>query len=149
MRDNNYRAVEGILYNLPKLRVEIENLKLRIEDAQEVIGITGASGNEKAGSSTNAFSSVVENEVLERERTLEKMINIMKKELNRKEREIKRVENVLNLLSEREMLIVELRYFKRYSVNRICEILDLTTPTFNRRRKEIVAGKLMPILIYK
>ncbi len=149
MRDNNYRAVEGILYNLPKLRVEIENLKLRIEDAQEVIGITGASGNEKAGSSTNAFSSVVENEVLERERTLEKKINIMKKELNRKEREIKRVENVLNLLSEREMLIVELRYFKRYSVNRICELLDLTTPTFNRRRKEIVTGKLMPILIYK
>ncbi len=149
MKDNNYSMVEGILYNLPKLRVEIENLKLRIEDVQEIMGIRGTSGNEKAGSSTNAFNSVVENEVLERERNLERKINVIKRELNRKERELKRIENVLNLLSEREMLIVELRYFKRYSVNRICELLDITTPTFNRRRKEIVAGKLMPILIYK
>ena len=66
MKDNNYSMVEGILYNYPKLKVEIDNLKLDLEEANEIMGIKGASGNEKAGSSTNAFCSVVENEVLER-----------------------------------------------------------------------------------
>ena len=39
MKDNNYSTVEGILYNLPKLKVEIDNLKLDLEEAQEVVGI--------------------------------------------------------------------------------------------------------------
>lgn len=64
MKDNNYSIVEGILYNYPKLKVEIDNLRLDLEEAKEVLGITGASDNEKAGSPTHAFSSVVENEIL-------------------------------------------------------------------------------------
>ena len=84
--DNNYSMVEGILYNYPKLKVEIANLKIDLEEAQEIIGIRGASGNEKAGSSTHAFSSVVENEVLEREKNLEKRINRLKGLIQSKER---------------------------------------------------------------
>ena len=95
MRDNNYRAVEGILYNLPKLKVEIDNLKLDLEEATEVIGIRSVSGDERARSSTNAFSSVVENEVLEREKNLVKRIDALTSSIQSKERQLKKIENIL------------------------------------------------------
>nr|WP_302599641.1 hypothetical protein [uncultured Cellulosilyticum sp.] len=147
MKDNNYSTVEGILYNLPKLKVEIDNLKLDLEEAQEIVGITGASGNEKAGSATYAFSSVVENEVIERERDNERRIQGILKDIQKKEREFKRIENVLSLLSESDFLLIELRYFKGYSINRVCELLDITATTFNKRRKVIIVKKIMPLLV--
>ena len=147
MKDNNYSTVEGILYNLPKLKVEIDNLKLDLEEAQEVVGITGTSGNERAGSATYAFSSVVENEVIERERDNERRIQGILKDIQKKEREFKRIENVLSLLSESDFLLIELRYFKGYSINRVCELLDITATTFNKRRKVIIVKKIMPLLV--
>ena len=145
MRDNNYRAVEGILYNLPKLKVEIDNLKLDLEEANEIIGIRGDSGNEKAGSSTNAFSSVVENEVLEREKNLVKRIDVLTSSIQGKERQLKKIENALCTLTEQELLLIEMKYFKRYSISRICELLDITTATFNNRRRDIIVKRLIPI----
>lgn len=145
MKDNNYSIVEGILYNLPKLKAEIENLKLDLEESQEIVGIRGSSGNEKAGSSTNAFSSVVENEVLERERNLSEKIEIIKSDIQRKERQLKKVQNALNTLTEQEILLIEMKYFKRHSIGRICELLDITTATFNKRRKDIIVKRLIPL----
>lgn len=147
MRDNNYRAVEGILYNLPKLRVEIDNLKLDLEEANEIKGIRGASENEKAGSSTNAFSSVVENEVLEREKNLVKRIDALTSSIQSKERQLKKLENILSTLTEYEMRLIEMRYFKRYSVGRICEILEITEDGFNKRKKKLIKERLMPLFV--
>ena len=149
MKDSRFRKVERILYDLPKLRVEVQNLRLDLEDAKEVVGIRGTSGNEKAGSSTNAFSSVVENEVLQREKDLRGKIATITHELQRKERELQRIENALKLLTEKEMLIVEFRYFKDYSINRVCDLLDITPTTFNKRRKRIVEDKLIPLISNK
>ena len=147
MKDNNYSMVEGILYNYPKLKVEIDNLKLDLEEAQEVVGIRGTSSNEKAGSSTNAFSSVVENEVLEREKNLEKRINSLTSSIQSKERQLKKIENILGTLTEYEMRLIEMRYFKRYSVGRICEVLELSEDGFNKRRKNIIVKRLMPLFM--
>ena len=147
MKDNNYSTVEGILYNLPKLKVEIDNLKLDLEEAQEVVGITGASGNERAGSATYAFSSIVENEVVQRERNMEQRTQAILKEIQKRERQLKKVENVLSTLTEQEMLLIEMKYFKRYSINRICELLDITTATFIKRRKKIIVQTLMPLFL--
>ncbi len=145
MKDNNYSIVEGILYNYPKLKVEIDNLKLDLEEARDIVGIKGASDNEKAGSPTHAFSSVVENEVLDREQNLEKRIKAIESNILKKERQIKKVENVLNTLTEQEILIIELKYFKRHSISRICELLDITAATFNKRRKDIIIKRLIPL----
>ena len=145
MRDNNYRSVEGILYNLPKLKVEIDNLKLDLEEANEIMGIRGTSGNEKAGSSTNAFSSVVENEVLEREKNLVKRIDVLTSSIQSKERQLKKIENILSTLTEYEMRLIEMRYFKRYSVGRICEILEITEDGFNKRKKKLIKERLIPL----
>lgn len=145
MKDNNYSVVEGILYNLPKLKAEVENLRLDLEEAQEIVGIRGSSGNEKAGSSTNAFSSVVENEVLERERNLSEKMEIIKSDIQRKERQLKKIQNALNTLTEQEMLLIDMKYFKRHSIGRICELLDITAATFNKRRKDIIVKRLIPL----
>ena len=147
MKDNNYSMVEGILYNYPKLKVEIDNLKLDLEEVQEVVGIRGVSGNEKAGSSTYAFSSVVENEVLEREKNLERKINRLTGLIQSKERQLKKIENVLGTLTEQELILIEMKYFKRYSINRICELLDITTATFIKRRKKIIVQTLIPLFL--
>ena len=145
MKDNSYSMVEGILYNLPKLKVEIENLKLDLEEAKEIVGITGASDNEKAGSPTHAFSSVVENEVLERERKLNERISKLTRQINQKERDVQRVENVLSLLTDYELRMIEMKYFKRYSVGRICEILEVTEDGFNKRKKRLIKERLIPL----
>ncbi|MDO5518393.1 MAG: hypothetical protein Q4F66_12640, partial [Clostridium sp.] len=103
MKEMTYRDVEGILYNLPSQKVRINNLRLELEEAQEIIGIRGASDNERAGSSTYAFSSTVENEVIERDRKLTDQIIQLSRTINQKEREVKRVENILGLLTDYEM----------------------------------------------
>lgn len=147
MKDNNYSMVEGILYNYPKLKVEIDNLKIDLEEAQVIMGIRGNSGNEKPGSSTNTFSSVVENEVLEREKNLKRQIQAITETIQKKERQLKKVENILSTLTEYEMRLIEMRYFKRYSVGRICEVLELSEDGFNKRRKNIIVKRLMPLFI--
>ncbi len=147
MKDNNYSMVEGILYNYPKLKVEIDNLRLDLEEAKEVIGITGASDNEKAGSPTHAFSSVVENEVLDREKNLEKRIKVIESAILKKERQLKKIENVLGTLTEYELRLIEMRYFKRYSVGRICGVLEISEDGFNKKRKNIILKRLMPLFV--
>lgn len=145
MNDNTYKKVEGILYGVPKLKAEIENLKIDLEEIQDIQGITGQSGNEKAGSQTYKITSSVEDEVINRDENLADRIKAIEMTIQRKERQIKRVENVLATLTEQEKLLIEMKYFKRYSVNRICEILDITTPTFNLRRRNIIVKRLIPL----
>ena len=146
MKDEKYVAVEKMLRNYPNLKVKVENLKLELEQAQEIVGIKGASDNEKAGSSTYAFSSSVENEVIERERNLEKTVQAILREMLWREREIKKVENALSRLTEEERRLIELRYFKGLSINRACDLLDITAATFNRKRKKIIENKMIPLL---
>ena len=145
MKDSRFRKVERVLYDLPKLRVEVQNLRLDLEDAKEVVGIRGASGNEKAGSSTNAFSSVVENEVLQRDKVLEKKRQRLIFLIEKKKRDIQRIENVLSLLTEDEARLIEMRYFRRYSVKRICGILGMTEDGFNKKKKRLIMEILAPV----
>ena len=147
MKDNNYSIVEGILYNYPKLKVEIDNLKLDLEEAKEVVGITGASDNEKAGSPTHAFSSVVENEVIEREKNLDRRAKVIESSIQKKERQLKKVDNVLGTLTEDELILIEMKYFKRYSVGRICGVLEISEDGFNKKRKNIILKRLMPLFV--
>lgn len=145
MKDSHYSKVEGILYNFPKLKVEIDNLRLDLEEVNEIVGIRGASSNEKAGSSTYAFSSAVENEVIERDEKLEEKIESITGAIMRKERQVKKIENILGTLTEEEGMLIEMKYFKRYTVGRICELLDITTDTFIKRRKKIIVKRLIPL----
>ena len=145
MKDSSYSKVEGILYGVPKLKVEIDNLRLDLEEVNEVIGIRGVSPNEKAGSSTYAFSSAVEDEVIQRDEKLGEKVIALTSAISRKEREVKKIENVLATLTEEEYMLIDMKYFKRHTVNRICEILDISGDTFTKRRRKIIVKRLIPL----
>ena len=108
------------------------------------MGIHGQSGNVAAGSSTYAFNSAVENEVIDRDENLEEKKNKIKTSISMKERKLKRIENNLRLLSEKEMLLVELKYYKDYPNSRICDILDISESAMSKRKKNIIF-KLMGV----
>ena len=146
MINSKYKEVEKMLSNYPNLKIKVENLKIELEQVQEIVGIRGASDNEKAGSSTYVFSSAVENEVLERERNLEKTVQTILREMLWREREIKKLENALSRLTEEEKMLIECRYFNSLSINRTCELLDTTPATFNRKRRKIIENTLIPLL---
>ena len=124
---------------------EIDYELLELEEIQEIIGIRGASSNEKAGSATHAFNSAVENEVIHRDEKIGEKVVALTSGISRKERELKKVENILATLTEEEYMLIEMKYFKRHTVNRICEILDITPDTFNKRRKKIIVKRLIPL----
>ena len=124
---------------------EIDYELLELEEIQEIIGIRGASSNEKAGSATYAFSSTVENEVIHRDEKIGEKVVALTGGISRKERELKKVENMLATLTEEGYMLIEMKYFKRHTVNRICEILDITPDTFNKRRKKIIVKRLIPL----
>ncbi len=144
-KDNYYRKIEGILHNVPKLRIEIDNLKLDLEEIEEIMGIHGQSGNVAAGSSTYAFNSTVENEVIDRDETLQDKRKKINASISKAERKLKRIENNLQILSESEMLLVELKYFKNYTNARVCDVLDISDSGLTKRRKRIIVEKLMPL----
>lgn len=147
MDNNLYCKVEGMLYSVPKLKIEIDNLKIDLEELMEYEGIRGASDNEKAGSPTYAINSSVENEVMNRVEKLSDKEQAIIRKINSKERELKRIENALSILTEGERLLIEFWYFKRYTVNRICDLLEISDRSFSRRRKNIIIKRLIPIFM--
>lgn len=136
--DNLYRKIEGMLYSYPKVKAEIENIKIDIEELNDVIGIRGASDNPKGSTPTYAFNSSVENEVISREEHLPEKIQGLSRLLRSKERFIKKMDNSLNTLKEDEMKLIELKYFKRYKLEDIAELMDISKDGVVKRRKSII-----------
>ena len=137
-KDNKYSAVESYLYSVPKLKAEISNLKIDLEETKKIMAIRGVSGNVAAGSSTYAFNSTVENEVIDRDENLDERIKSVMYKIESRENKLNRIMNNLETLTESERLLIELRYFKRYSVVRVCDVLEITKDTFNNRRNKIL-----------
>ncbi len=144
-KDNKYSAVESYLYSVPKLKAEISNLKIDLEETKKIMAIRGVSGNVAAGSSTYAFNSTVENEVIDRDENLDERIKSVMYKIESRENKLNRIMNNLETLTESERLLIELRYFKRYSVVRVCDVLEITKDTFNNRRNKILIKHLIPL----
>lgn len=117
-----YRKTEAILYNYNKTKAKIKNIELDIENIKNEFNGPGAIGYEERTQATNSFNSSVENEVIARE----KEINRLEREKRLQEIEILKVDNAIGSLTEREKLIVEMRYFKKYSNRNIAAKLNLT-----------------------
>lgn len=117
-----YRKTEAILYNYNKVKAQIKNIELDIENIKNNFNGPGAIVYEERTQSTNRFNSSVENEVLNRENE----INQLERYKRQKEIEILKVDNAIGSLTEREKTIIEMRYFKKYSNIMIAAKLDLT-----------------------
>lgn len=138
VEENNYRKIEGMLYSYPKVKVEIENIKLDIDELNDVVGIRGASNSPKGSTPTYEITSKVENEVIDRDENLPDRIANMNRHLRTKERFIKKMDNALGLLNEDERKLIEHKYFKRYTFERIAEIFNMSKDGVVKRRKAII-----------
>lgn len=97
-----------------ELKADIKELELQIEEIEdEIIGITAMPSEERTGS-TNKFSSTVENQVIQ----LEKKTNDIQLEINKKRREVERIENAISVLKDEEKEIIEIVHIrhKKYYV---------------------------------
>lgn len=117
-----YRKTEAILYNYNKVKAQIKNIELDIENLKNEFNGPGAIGYEERTQSTNSFNSSVENEVISRD--IE--INQLERYKRKKEIELLKIDNAIGSLTDREKVIIEMRYFKKYSNIMIAAKLDLT-----------------------
>ncbi|EGT5649380.1 hypothetical protein [Clostridium botulinum] len=103
-----YSKLEGILYNYKRIKQEINNIYLEIHYIESNYKESGAISYEEKSSPTNKFNSVVENEVIQKEKIIEKL----KKTLESKELIINKIDNALSTLTEKEREIIIIRYIE-------------------------------------
>lgn len=142
MIDNNYRKVEGMLYSYRKTQAEIDNMKLKIKEIEKDYKGTGSISYEEKGSSTNAFNSSVENEILSKERE----INSILKEVKFKEIQLEKIDNAIGALANREKSIIYMKYFDRKTSRDIAAKLNLTEVHVCRLKKCII-NTLIPLIL--
>ena len=142
MKSNLYSKVEVLLKNYKTLKCEIKSLNIDIEEIEkEYKGISAISYEEKTGP-TNAFSSSVENEVIQKSKKLDALRDIKR----RKELQVERVENALEVLNEKEYKIIELKYFseRKKSWSNVCAKTDMCE-AWCRQLKDRAIKKMIPI----
>lgn len=131
---NKYKSVEAILRDYNYLKAEIKNLDIEIQEIKSEYVGCGAIGYDEKGGPTNKFSSVIENEII----TKEKRINKLEKIKEGKQRIIDKLENALSTLDEREYSIIQLRYFNKKSNRRVAEKLNLTEQRASELKNSII-----------
>lgn len=133
--NTDFKRVEAILYNYSTLKAEIKNMKLDLEILEnDYEGIGAISYEEKTGP-TNKINSSVENEIIRRD---EKIIQLRKK-IRYKDIQIEKIDNILELLSEKEQLYVQLKYMKKHKGMQISDSLDMSYSNGEMMRRGIVA----------
>lgn len=135
MTTNNERLkLEGLLYEYKDIKVEIKELELMI-DYENIQAV----GNDDMPKNPNVnTSSSVENGLDRIEKLRNNKMYLICKQ--------KRIENMLSLLNDRDRSIVELYYFKDYSLRDIAFQLDLND-NYISRRKAYILNKLVPFAV--
>lgn len=109
MNKELFKRTENTLYDYKTLKSEVENLKLCIEEVEKEFHGCSAITYKESTAPTNKFNSVVENEVIQKEKKIEKLQN----ELAFKERLLVKIDNGLRSLKDRDYEIIELKYFRQ------------------------------------
>lgn len=131
---SNYKKVEALLYEYKPLKVANENLKLDIENLEIEYRGTGSINYDERTGPTNAFSSVVENEIIKKEAEIDNL----KREIRKNEIFIKKIDNAIDSLDTTEQFIIKLRYIERYNNKQIAKKLYLNEYWISHKKKRII-----------
>ncbi|EJE7236787.1 sigma-70 family RNA polymerase sigma factor [Clostridium botulinum] len=137
---DNYKKTEYMLYNYKQFKVEIKNILIEIEDIENSYRGIGAMQYSDMPKAHN-INSAIEQEVEQKEKRIEHLNRLISK----KENIIKRIDNALEALTDRERKIIELRYFKNLTHFKVAEILEVDVSTIYRNKKEII-NKLSSVM---
>lgn len=144
MNKELFKKTEAILYDYNNLALKIELLKAEIKDIEELYKGCGAIGYEERTKSTNKFSSPVESEVLEKEKKLKMLRNILNDHLTLK----RRIDIGIKILNHEESILLKMKYFscKKY---RWIDIANKISYNKDYCRKDIrnnVINKIAPFI---
>lgn len=134
MKENmlNFKDIEEAISLLPKLKLMLKNNKLQLEEAELGIKQKCKKGDplEKVQTSIN-----LESPLEKQESYIEKLKNrIIKQEIL-----IDRLENALSIIKNDEYYqIIELKYWNRYSNDKISTILNISIPTLKRHKNRMI-----------
>ncbi|MDU3524260.1 RNA polymerase subunit sigma [Clostridium sp.] len=115
------KLLEKMLYDYRRNKIEIKNLKLDLEILENDYTGVGNIGYDERSSKTYKFNSSVENEIVRREK---EMMDI-KREIRLKEIQIQRIDDTIEVLSERENYIIKEFYFNNNQIKYISMDLSL------------------------
>ncbi len=135
---SEYSKVEGMLYKYIELKAQCKNIDIEIEELKSVGNLQSIDYSKDVLSPTNNISSSVENELINIEQNIPDKISKLENKKKSKERIINRIDNALNILTEKEKYIIEYRYFKKLEWNKISELIDLSDVRCRQIRKEAI-----------
>lgn len=138
---DNYRKLEGILYNYKNIIAEIKNIDIEIIDLQQEYTGCGAINYKEKSSPTNKFNSTVENEIVSKEKQMTYLQNMR----DGKQRLINQINNAIEALAENERKLIELRYFDKLHFKEIALRLNIND-TYCMQLKSKVINKLIPMI---
>lgn len=149
IRNNNeYRAVESMLYNYNKTKAEIKNIELDIEEEENnYCTLSAVQYDRDSLSKTYKYSSEVENKVIEVDKNnVANHTRTLQAKKRSKEIQIERIDNALTVLNRFEEDIIKLRYFKEYQFKDIADELNTSEIWILKCRRKAI-NKMIPILI--
>ncbi|KZL88697.1 hypothetical protein [Clostridium magnum] len=138
-----YKKAEEMLSEYTMLQSEIKNLELDIEESEKEYKGCGAIAYEERTSSTNAFNSSVENEMLSRRKRMDSLVDLKRS----KEIRVERINNALEVLNNKEIRIIELKFFseRKKSWTNVSRKIDMCE-AWCRKLKDRAIEKMIPIL---
>lgn len=132
-----YKGVESNLYNYKAIKAEIKNIDLELQELENEGAGCKAIGYEEKSAPTNKFNSVVENETLRTDK--------LKDKRHKLKVQLEKIDNALETLSDDEMQLIELRYFKKFQFKVIAQIIDRNEMYCVYLKSEIIK-KLIPLI---
>lgn len=134
-KDNRkFKQVEAMLYNYNKNKVAIKNMRLDLEILKNNYEGVKAISYEEKSSPTNAFNSSVENEIIIREKNTRRLIN----KIRLKEIEIEKIDNVLELLDERDSYLIRRYYINKDQLKNISKHINLEESYLSTYKAKII-----------
>ena len=134
MKDSKYSKVEDLLYSYPMLKVSIANLKLDLEEAVEELQLDIQSKDEVSSSKYDNAPNKGDVNIVAQER-----IKRIENSIRSKERVIKKIDNALTALSEKDRKVIELYYFERMMFEGVMNYLEISMSNVTFHKKNALS----------
>jgi hypothetical protein len=131
-----FKKVEKMLFHYNKIRHEIINIKIDIEELKDDVAISSAAltVTESGKNDGKKTLSTVEMEVLKRERKILEL----EKEVRSKERLLRKIDNAVSYLSPQDQSFLRARYFEGVNIEGLMRIYHLDRTTVYKKKNSII-----------
>lgn len=139
----NYRKIEAMLSNYNRTKCKVNDLNIELRILKNTYRGIGAIVYDQPGTSkTNKIQSIVEDEVIRKEKQIESLEN----QILKNQSQVDKIDNALSILSEREKQIVSMRCFEGLSNKEVARIFNMTEQWASSLKTDAIY-KLIEILV--